>query len=80
MIVDLTQMREGESGVIAEVQGGEGLIRKVHSMGIRPGKKVTKVSSHFWGGPQVVKVGHCQVAIGFGMAKKIFVKVEDGNR
>ena len=76
MIVDLTQMRTGESGTIQELEGGRGFLRRIQSMGIRPGKKITKVSSHFWRGPQTVKVGNSRFAIGFGMAKKILVQVQ----
>ena len=76
MIIDLTQMQPGESGLIAEIQGGYGLIRKVQSIGIRPRKKITKVSSHFWRGPQTIKIDNLRVAVGFGMAKRIFVEVQ----
>lgn len=76
MIVDLTQLKPGETGVVEEIQGGHGLIRKLQSMGVRPGKRITKVSSHFWCGPQTVEINNMQIAVGFGMAKKILVKVE----
>ena len=76
MTIDLTQMKPGESGEIVEIQGGFGMTRRVQSMGVRPGKKVTKVSSHFWQGPQTVQVDNTQVAIGFGMARRIIVEVE----
>ena len=76
MIIDLTQMQPGETGIVEEIQGGHGLIRKLQSMGLRPGKKITKVSSHFWRGPQTVEVGNIQIAVGFGMAKLILVEVK----
>jgi len=76
MIIDLTKMQHGESGVVTEIQGGHGLARKVQSMGLRPGKKITKVSSHFWRGPQTVEVDNIQIAVGFGMAKRIMVEVK----
>jgi len=76
MIIDLTQMQPGESGIISEIQGGHGLIRKLQSMGIRPGKRITKVSSHFWRGPQTVEIDNLQIAIGFGMARRILVEVK----
>ncbi|MDD5109320.1 MAG: FeoA family protein [Candidatus Omnitrophica bacterium] len=63
MMVDLTQMRPGEIGIVKEIQGGHGLVRKLQSMGLRPGKKITKVSSHFWRGPQTVEVGNIQIAV-----------------
>jgi len=76
MIIDLTEMQPGETGIVKEIQGGFGLIRKLQSMGVRPGKQITKVSSHFWRGPQTIEIDNLQVAIGFGMAKRIFVQVE----
>ncbi len=75
-IVNLTQLEEGESGVVAEIQGGHGLIRRLENMGIRPGKKVTKVSSQFMCGPVTLRINNYQIAIGYGMAKKILVNPE----
>jgi ferrous iron transport protein A len=74
--LDLTQLEEGESGVVVEIQGGHGLLRRLESLGIRVGKKVTKVSSQFMRGPITVRIDNYQVALGFGMAKKIMVKVD----
>jgi len=76
MLIDLTQMRPGETGIVKEIRGGQGLVRKLHSMGLRPGKEATKVSSHFWRGPQTLEIGNTQVAVGFGMALKIFLEVK----
>ena len=76
MRIDLTQVKPGESGTVSEIQGGFGMMRRVQSMGIRPGKKITKVSSHFWRGPQTVEIDNLRVAIGFGMARRIFIEVD----
>jgi len=76
MTIDLTQMQPGETGIVEEMQGGYGYIRKLQSMGVRSGKRITKVSSHFWRGPQTVEVDNVQIAIGFGMAKRIMVVVK----
>ncbi|MFA5270876.1 MAG: FeoA family protein [Candidatus Omnitrophota bacterium] len=76
MIIDLTQLQPCEIGLIIEIQAGHGLCRKIQSLGIRSGKKVTKISSHFWRGPQTIEIDNLQVAIGFGMAKKIFIEVD----
>ncbi len=76
-LVDLTQLEEGESGVVIEVNGGYGLVRRLESLGIRVGKKVTKVSSQFVRGPITVRIDGFQVALGFGMAKKILVRIKD---
>lgn len=76
MTIDLTQLQPGETGIVKEIQGGHGIRSKLQSMGVRPGKKITKVSSHFWRGPQTVEVDNIQIAMGFGMARKILVEVQ----
>jgi len=76
MIVNLTQMQTGETGIVKEIQGGHGFVRKLQSMGLRLEKKITKVSSHFWHGPQTVEVDKIKIAVGFGMAKSILVEVK----
>jgi len=75
--VDLTQLEEGENGVVVDILGGHGLIRRLESLGIRVGKKVTKVSSQFMRGPITIRIDNFQVAIGFGMARKILVEIEN---
>lgn len=72
----LTQMRTGQTGTVVEVLGGHGLIRRLDALGIRPGKKVTKMSSALFHGPVTLRVDNAQVAVGFGMAKEIIVEVD----
>lgn len=74
--VDLSQLREGESGRVVLISGGHGLIRRLESLGIRVGKRVTKVSSQLMRGPVTVRINGFQVAVGFGMARKILVETE----
>jgi len=72
----LTQVKTGESGIVVELQGGAGMVRNLENMGVRTGKKITKVSTHLWRGPQVIKVHHSQIALSFGMARRVIVEVE----
>jgi len=74
--VDLTQLKEGESGIVAKIDGGFGLIKRLQSLGLRTGKKVTKVSSQLMRGPVTIRIGNSQIAIGFGMARKIILRVD----
>jgi ferrous iron transport protein A len=71
--VPLSRMGAGQSGIVVEVLGGQGMINRLSALGIRPGKRVTKVNSMFMRGPVTVQVGNSRVAIGFGMAKRIVV-------
>jgi len=72
----LAEMKTGQTGTVVGVLGGRGLIQRLDALGIRPGKKVTKVSSTLFRGPVMLRVNSTQVAVGFGMAKKIIVEAE----
>jgi len=69
----LAKMRTGQTGTVVGILGGHGLIRRLDALGIRPGKKVTKLSSALFRGPVILRVNNTQVAVGFGMARKIIV-------
>jgi ferrous iron transport protein A len=75
-LLSLRQMRSGQSGRVVRVDGGAGLVSRLNSLGLRPGKKITKVSSMLMRGPVTVQVGSSRVAIGFGMAGKILVELD----
>jgi len=74
MLVNLTSLRDGERGRVVDIQGGLGLLRRLESLGIRPGVELMKVGSQLMRGPTIVKIGNSQVAIGFGMARKIIIE------
>jgi len=74
--IDLTQMGAGQSGKVISMQGGRGMMAKLEALGIRPGVEITKVSGQIMRGPVIVRVGNTQVAIGFGMARRVIVAVE----
>ena len=73
----VAQMEAGQRGKVIQVAGGHGLVRRLNAMGIRPGKQITKVSSMFMRGPVTIQVDSAQLALGFGMAKRILVELED---
>ncbi len=71
----LRQMEIGQTGTVIGILGGRGLMRRLEALDIRPGKKVTKVSSTLFRGPVTLRVDNAQLAIGFGMANRIIVEV-----
>ena len=73
--ITLRHMQAGQSGIVAQIQGGHGLISRLSVLGIRPGKKITKVGSMFMRGPVTVQLDSTQVAISFGMANKVIVEL-----
>ena len=72
----LAEMKAGQKGTIVQVEGGHGVTHRLASMGIRPGKMVTKVSSMLMRGPVTVKIDNSQIALGRGMANKIYVELD----
>ena len=74
--LDLTQLKEGQAGIVVDIEGGVGLTRRLESLGVRVGKRVTKVSSQLMRGPITIRIGNSQIAVGFGMARKIMLRVE----
>lgn len=75
----MRRMEAGQTGTVIQISGGHGLVRRLEAMGIRPSKKITKVSSTFLRGPVTFKVDHAQIAIGFGIANKILVEVDNSD-
>ena len=76
-ITDVTQLDEGHWGEVVEIDGGCGVTQRLESMGIRVGTKLSRVSSQLMHGPVTLRTNGFQVAIGFGMAKKILVKRDE---
>jgi len=74
--VTLAQMPTGQSGVVVEIRGGHGLVSRLSSLGIRPGLRVTKISSMLMRGPVTIQVGNAQLAIGFRMAMDVIVELD----
>jgi ferrous iron transport protein A len=74
----LNQLGAGQTGEVVQILGGSGLITRLEAMGIRRGKKVTKVSSMLFKGPVTLRLDGTQVAIGFGMANKVMVEEDTG--
>jgi ferrous iron transport protein A len=76
MQLTLGQMSAGQTGTIIRILGGRGLTGRLEALGVRPGKKVTKISAMLFHGPVTLRTDHTQVAVGFGMANRILVEID----
>jgi len=74
--VTLVQMQTGQKGTVVEIAGGRRIISRLSALGIRPGRRITKIGSMFMRGPVTIKVGRAQVAVGFGMARRIIIEMD----
>ncbi len=73
-LMDLIELEPGESGILVRVAAGAGLARRLDAMGVRIGKRVTKISGMPLGGPVVIQVGGTRLGLGRGMARKMLVE------
>jgi len=76
----LSALMDGESGIITSVKAGFGMGRgwgfkkRLMDMGLTPGTKITVVKSAPFHGPLEVSVRGSRLALGRGMAERIFVE------
>ncbi|MDH7607058.1 MAG: FeoA family protein [Candidatus Bathyarchaeota archaeon] len=70
----LTELAEGEKGVIVKALGGFGLVRRLADMGLTPGVEVKLVRKGSFSGPVEIEVRGVALALGLGVASKVLVK------
>jgi len=78
----LTALKDGDSGIITSIKanpgrgrgGSWGFQKRLMEMGLTPGTEVTVVKSAPFRGPIEVHVRGSRLAIGRGMAERIFVE------
>ena len=76
----LNDLGAGEGGTIIRINGGVGMVNRLAAMDIRPGTIITKLNSGLMQGPVTTEVNRTQIAIGFGIASRILVEVEDSKQ
>jgi DtxR family Mn-dependent transcriptional regulator len=82
--IPLTTLRNGETGIVASIRAGRGrgwgrgwgFEKRLMDLGLTPGAKVTVVKSAPFHGPIEILVRGSRLALGRGMAEKIFVEIE----
>ena len=73
--ITLIELKAGHKGTIVAIDGGAQLEKRLAVMGIAVDKHVTKLSAFVMRGPVAVRVGRTVVALGHGVAGKIWVTV-----
>jgi len=84
--VPLTSLKDGETGIVSCIKtygrrhGGHGRCcgfeKRLMDLGLTPGTKVTVVKSAPFHGPLEILVRGSRLALGRGMAERIFVEME----
>jgi ferrous iron transport protein A len=72
-MIPLILGKPGEEFEVATVKGGKSFLRRLMEMGIYSGVRV-RIISNFGNGPIIIALSDTRIALGKGMAAKIFVK------
>ncbi len=70
----LLECEPGTSYRLLRFAGGPLFEQRLTNMGLRPGKVITKLHSHLFGGPVTIMIDSTHLAIGKSMAKRIVVE------
>ncbi len=70
----LTGLLEGQKGLISSLSGGTSACRRLADMGLTPGTEVEVLKSALFRGPLMLRVRGTTLAVGRGLASKVFVK------
>jgi Fe2+ transport system protein FeoA len=71
MVIPLSMLRVGQQGIVREVRAGRGLIQRLASMGVLPGRQVRVIRS---GGAVIVDVLGHRLVLGRGMVHRVMVE------
>ncbi|MCS7228161.1 MAG: ferrous iron transport protein A [Endomicrobia bacterium] len=71
---DLTQLEQNQKGKIIEILGGNTVVKKLDSLGIRVNLEIIKLSAISKKGPVIIQAGNAQIALGYNIAKKIILE------
>ena len=74
-IKPLSSLSVGTVAVVSFTVGGYGFVRRLAEMGLTPGVKVSVVRNAPLSGPIIISVRESSIALGRGVASRIFVKV-----
>ena len=75
-IMPLMDLRVGQKGIVALIRGGRGMIQRLTDMGLTPGTEIRILKSAPFHGPIEICVRGSNLAIGRGVAMKIFVEAK----
>lgn len=72
-LVALSELKNGQSGKISFIRGGHTVLQRLLDMGLTPSTKITLLKAAPFDGPIEVLVRGSKLAIGRGIASKVFV-------
>lgn len=75
-LVSINNLKKGQCGKITFIRGGHNVLQRLLDMGLTPGIQICAVRVAPLGGPVELSVRGSNIALGKGVASKVFVELE----
>jgi DtxR family Mn-dependent transcriptional regulator len=76
-LVSISNLKQGQCGKISFIRGGHKMLQRLLDMGLTPGTEICIVRVAPLGGPVELSVRSSKLALGKGIASKVFVDVKE---
>ena len=78
-LIALSELKTGQEGKISFIRGGHNVLQRLLDMGLTPSTKITLLKVAPFEGPIEISVRGSKLALGRGIASKVFVEIEHTN-
>ena len=78
LLTELSNLKPGERGTVAFIRGGTRACQRLLDMGLTNGTELIVVNAAPFNGPVEISVRGTTIALGRGLAEKVFVEIENG--
>ncbi len=70
----LLDCKPGATYRVSRLEGGADFRSRLETMGLKEGCRIVKLHSHPFRGPVTVRIQHTKLAVGHGMAARVYVE------
>lgn len=78
-LVPLSELKDGQSGKISFIRGGHNVLQRLLDLGLTPSTKITLMKAAPFEGPIQISVRGSKLALGRGIASKVFVEIDQNS-
>ena len=73
--IRLTDIKDGQRGVIISLPGGKLSTKRLADLGLTPGKEIKIIRKTLFSGPVQIEAGGSRLVLGWGLASKIIIEL-----
>jgi len=78
-LVSLSDLKQGQCGRVFFIRGGHNVLQRLLDMGLTPSTSISVIKAAPFDGPVEISVRGSRLALGRGIASKVFVDLESQN-